>query len=99
MDTEVISKVIKPLVLSGVYKNEEVALKDIVAKQIKDIINSYQKTVDDIENKYGLKFDDFSRQIKGKSSIEEEEDWMDLKSSIEMKSAWEEALKEMLKNE
>ena len=99
MNTEVISKVIKPLVLSGVYKNEEVALKDIVAKQINDKIDSYQKTINDIENKYGLKFDDFSKQIKGKASIEEEEDWMDFKSSIEMKGAWEEALKGILKNE
>ncbi|GAB62766.1 hypothetical protein KSU1_C1170 [Candidatus Jettenia caeni] len=45
MKTEkILNQLIKPLVLSGAYKDETVALKDIVATQIEKKIKSYNRT-------------------------------------------------------
>ena len=47
-----ISHLIKPLVLTGMYKNEDVALKDIIITHIKKKIEAYKKTIRFFERKY-----------------------------------------------
>lgn len=46
MKTEkILTHLIKPLVLSGVYKDETVALKDILITQIENKIKAYDRVI------------------------------------------------------
>ncbi|UJS17288.1 MAG: hypothetical protein L3J17_15450 [Candidatus Jettenia sp.] len=100
MKTEkILNQLIKPLVLSGVYKDETVALKDIVATQIEKKIKSYDRTVKNLKKKYRKDFDVFSKDLENKATPELEDDWMEWKGAIEMKESWNEALKEVIDSE
>ncbi|MFW6270252.1 MAG: hypothetical protein ACOC4G_09250 [Bacillota bacterium] len=97
MKEETISVIIKPLVKSGVYKNEEVALKDIVVNHIESKISNYEKTIKKIENKYNMSFEELTDELKNEAHFEQEEDWMDIKGAIVMKEAWEKARESLIK--
>lgn len=100
MNTEkILNQLIKLLVLSGVYKDENVALKDIVATQIEKKIKSYERTIKKFKKKYGKDFDMFSKDLENKATPELEDDWMEWKGAIEMKESWNEALKEVIDSE
>lgn len=100
MKTEkILTHLIKPLVLSGVYKDKTVALKDIVVTHIENKIKSYDKIIKTFQRKYGKDFDTFSKDLKNKATPELEDDWMEWKGAIEMKKAWNEALKEVIESE
>lgn len=65
MKTEKILKhLIKPLVLSGAYKDETVALKDIVISQIESKIKTYDRIIKTYQKKYGKNFDTFSKKAE-----------------------------------
>lgn len=95
---KIVSDLIKPLVLSGVYKDEVSALKDIIA----DYIERKKKICDEailaLEKKYRKDFKMFTKDIESKATVELEEDWMEWKSAIEMKKAYGEALKEIIES-
>ncbi len=100
MKTErILAHLIKPLVLSGVYKDETVALKDIVVAHIENKTKSYDKIIKFFRRKYEKDFDTFSKNLKNKATPELEDDWMEWNGAIEMKKAWNEALKEVIENE
>ena len=90
---EIISDLIKPLIVSGVYKDEMVALKDIVADYIQRKIKTYDEITQNMQNKYHKNFQTFTQYLKNKATMELEEDWMDWKEAIEMKEAWKKALR------
>jgi len=94
MKTEkIISDLIKALVFSGIYKDEEVALRDIIADYIERKIKIYDEIVQNMQNKYSNDFQKFTQSLKNKATIELEEDWMEWKGAIEMKEAWAKALR------
>lgn len=94
-----ITQILKPLVETGVYKNEKVALKDIVATHIENKIKYYNTIISDIEEKHNTNFSAFTKKLKNNASMELEDDWMDLKAALTMKEAWDEALKKVLQDE
>jgi len=96
MKKEDVSIILKPLVKSGVYKNEEVALKDIVVNHIEKKIYKYENTIKEIENKYNMEFNELTENIKHDANFEEEDDWMEIKAAITMKEAWEKAKKDLI---
>ncbi len=100
MKTEkILTHLIKPLILSGAYKNEAVALKDIVVTHIENKIKSYDKSIRMFQRRYGKDFDAFSRDLKNKATPELEDAWMEWNGAIEMKKAWSDALKEVIARE
>ncbi len=100
MKTETILKnLIKPLVISGAYKDETVALKDIVISQIESKIKTYDKIIKTYQKKHGKNFDTFSKSLKNKATPELEDVWMEWNGAIEMRNAWNEALKEAINSE
>ncbi|MCF6147088.1 MAG: hypothetical protein E3K37_00340 [Candidatus Kuenenia sp.] len=100
MKTEkILTSLIKPLVLSGAYKDEAAALKDIVITQIERKIKSYDRTINTFQKKYEKDFDVFSKDLKNKATLELEDDWMEWNGAIEMKKAWNDALKEVIESE
>ena len=91
MLTEHISNIVKPLVLSGIYKNEEVALKEIIFDHVLRKSQKYKRLILEFQAKYKFNFEEFSKKIKNKATFEEEDDWMDWKAAIEMNDAWNNA--------
>lgn len=94
-----ITQIIKPLVETGIYKNEKVALRDIVATHIENKLKYYSNIISDIERKYNTSFSAFTEELKNNASMELEDDWMDLKAALTMKGAWDEALRKVLQDE
>ncbi len=93
---EIISDVVKPLVISGTYKDETTALKDIVITHIERKIENYNKIIQILQKKYDKDFGTFTKNIKNKATPVIEDDWMEWQGAIEMKNAWKETLKEVL---
>jgi len=95
---KIISNILKPLVVSGVYKDEAVALKDIIADYMHRRIEAYASVIKKMEAKYGKDFDAVSKKIRKKATIEVEDDWMEWKAAIIMSQSWHQALKKLLNN-
>ena len=96
--SEQLSQIISPLVLSGKYKDEETALKDIVLEHITHKINKYKSCIETFRKKYNVDFKGFGKYIKNRASFDEEDDWMDWKSAIEMENAWKITLKKTIEH-
>ncbi|MBI4648985.1 MAG: hypothetical protein HY738_20945 [Bacteroidia bacterium] len=94
-----VENIIKPLVTSGLYKNEKMALKDIVFDYIKRKELYYCKEINKLKKKYGVEFDEFSKKIKNIATIEQEEDWMTWKAANEMFQALNSVSISILKDE
>ena len=93
-----ISDILKPLLAAGVYKDEKLALKDIVADYVRRKIDAYGTVILRMEQKYGKDFKSFSRDIEQRASVAKEDDWMEWKAAITMKEAWQQAFKKLLRN-
>lgn len=96
---KIISDLVRPLVVSGAYKDEVVALKDIVVTHIEKKIEIYNEIIQTLRRKYGKDFDTFTKDFENNATPELEDDWMEWKGANEMKKAWDETLKEVMGNE
>lgn len=96
MTQRVIVNLLKPLIVSGIYKNEKTALKDIIADYIERKIEAYTAVIKRMESKYGRDFNAVSKEMKSKASMDMEDDWMEWKAAILMKESWQKALKKLL---
>jgi len=88
--------IIEPLVRRGWYKSPAEALKEIVLEYVRQKINKAKAEIAALETKYGMTFEEFTEAIKGKASIQEEDDWMQWESALDMLQAWQETEKEIL---
>ncbi len=95
---KIISNILKPLVVSGIYKDEAVALKDIIADYMHRRIEAYVSVIKMMESKYGEDFNTVSKKIRKNATIEVEDDWMEWKAAIVMSRSWHQALKKLLNN-
>lgn len=93
-----ISDILKPLLAAGVYKDENRALKDIVADYVQRKIESYNAVILRMEQKYGKDFKAFSMDIERRASVVKEDDWMEWKAAITMKEPWRQAFKKLRRN-
>ena len=98
MTQKAILNLLKPLITSGIYKDEKVALRDIIADYIERKIKSYAAVIKKMENKYSGKFDAITKEMKGKAQMDIEDDWMEWKAAILMKESWQKALRDILNN-
>lgn len=93
-----ISNLLRPLVILGLYKNEEAALKDVIANYMKRKIEDYNGVIKKMEDRHGKNFSSFTKEIKNKASMEIEDDWMEWKAAISMMDSWKKAFKGLLGN-
>lgn len=98
MTHQSVLKLLKPLVASGLYKNETVALKDIMADFIESKIDVYAAIIKKMEGKYGKKIEVAAKGNRSKATMAYEDDWMEWKAAQVMKEAWQDALKKLLRN-
>lgn len=93
-----ISDILKPLMASGIYKDEKRALKDIVADYIRRKIEAYDAVILQMERKHRKDFTEFSSGMQRRASVAKEDDWMEWKAAITMKEAWQRAFNKLLRN-
>ena len=90
---EFVERLVKPLVQSGVYKDETSALKAIVIDYIDRKKTEYDDISSRFEKKYKRDFKTFTKEIANRATVEIEDDWMEWKGAIEMRKGWEEAFR------
>ena len=88
---ELLHRITRPFVLAGVYKDENVALTDIVLDYVRRKIDQYDNCIIAFQKKYDCDFDQFTERIREKASLEAEDDWMEWKGVKEMRHAWKKA--------
>jgi hypothetical protein len=81
-----------PLVQTGIYKDEESALINLVIELIEKKLNDYRMVIQMLEDK-------FTQAIQHKATFENEEDWMEWKAAVEMRNAWNAAKQQLLSYE
>ncbi|MBW2572147.1 MAG: hypothetical protein JRD87_16770 [Deltaproteobacteria bacterium] len=100
METEkILQNITKPFIMAGLYKDEKSVLTDIVLDYITRKIKQYDKTIRALKKKYGSDFNEFTLTIKNKATLDQEDDWMDWKSAIEMRQSWNNVQKMIINNE
>jgi hypothetical protein len=100
METEkILQNITKPFIIAGLYKDEKSVLTDIVLDYITRKIKQYDKTIRALKKKYGSDFNEFTLTIKNKATLDQEDDWMDWKSTIEMRQSWNNVQKMIINNE
>ena len=96
----VLKNIIRELVQTGAYKDEQSALQAMAIEQVLKKIRNYRRTIKRLQRKY--KVDDlkeFTCQIKNQANILQEDDWMEWKAAVEMLEGWEKTLCELTKSE
>ncbi len=93
-----ISEILQPLLASGIYQDEQIALKEIVADYIQRRMGEYTTVIRRMENRYGKDFVKFSKELKGRAAMDCEDDWMEWKGAIAMREAWQRAFRRLLNN-
>lgn len=93
---EILETVAHSLIVAGLYKNEESAIKAMAIEQIERKIISYREQVSALEKKHHLFLEEYSRHLEGKATMEEEDEWMEWKGAAVMLEAWQKSLQEML---
>jgi hypothetical protein len=88
---KLLGNLIKPLVMSGIYKDEISALRAIIIDYIDKKIAEYDSIISNFRGKYKRDFDAFTKDLTNCAGMEVEEDWMEWKGAVEMKKSWQEA--------
>lgn len=96
MTQKTISNLLRPLVASGIYKDERIALKDIIADYIQRKIEASSTVIKQMENKYGKNFEAVTKEMRNKATMSAEDDWMEWKAAILMNESWHKAFKKLL---
>ncbi|TAL22436.1 MAG: hypothetical protein EPN94_11135 [Nitrospirae bacterium] len=98
MTQKTISSLLRPLVVSGIYKDEKIALKDIIADYIQRKIEASSTVIKQMEKKYGKNFESITKGMRNKATMSAEDDWMEWKAATLMNEAWHKALKKIFSN-
>ncbi len=96
---QVLHNITYPLVQTGIYKDEEAALINLVYELIEKKLHDYRVAIQTLEHKHQQNFEQFTQAITQKATYEDEEDWMEWKGAVEMTSAWNAAKQQLLNNE
>jgi hypothetical protein len=93
---DVLEKVAKGMVATGVYKDAKTAIKALAVEHVERKIAAYRKQVLEFEHKYSHGLEEHGRLLEGKATMQEEEEWMEWKGAAVMLEAWQRALQQLL---
>jgi hypothetical protein len=79
---EYADRLFAPLVREGIFKSYDELLKSLLLDYIDRQIIFYKEQARAFEVKHEMTFEEYTRNLRGRASIAEEDEWMD----------WEEAL-------
>ena len=80
----------EPFVRAGVFSTSEQAMKHIVLNYIERQISWAEVEIEYFERKYKKSFAEWSKNLTGKATVAEEDDWMEWESLRDMVVGWRE---------
>jgi hypothetical protein len=89
-------RMFEPLIREKLFKDYEELLKHLMLIYINQQIKLYQKQVHKFEKKLQLSFEDFTRSLKGKATLKNEDEWMDWEDAVIFLKKWERIRDEVL---
>jgi hypothetical protein len=78
----------EPLVRTGVYASPEQALKHIILDYVERQIEWAEAEIQRFEQKHRCTFAEWTEALSGRSSVAEEDDWMEWEATIDMLDGW-----------
>jgi hypothetical protein len=95
---DVLTTIAESLVATQKYKSLDEALCALAIGEVDRKIAKYRRRISHLRKKYDMTFDEFTAHLRGKASIEQEDDWLEWEAAIDMLSDWEATKKELLQN-
>jgi len=93
---KVLITVIRELVQTGAYKDEQSALRAMAIEQAIKKVKEYRRTIAKFQRKYKLKdLQEFTLEIEGQASIQQEDDWLEWKGASVMLEGWEKTFRKL----
>ena len=93
--TRSIEDIAKPFVEFGIYDSEDKFLEDVVREMVKSKIAAYEKIIKRFQAKYKTPFSEFTKKMERRATPEQEDEWMEWESSVNMLNAWKKAAREI----
>jgi hypothetical protein len=69
MKASQVDKVVEPLVQRGLFETTESAVRGLAQDYILRQIVRYQETIDNLERKYGMDYDQFNQYLKQRAAL------------------------------
>jgi hypothetical protein len=93
---DVLTTIAESLVATKKYKSLDEALYALAIGEVDRKVAKYRRRINRLRKKHGMTFDEFTAHLRGKATIEQEDDWLEWEAAIDMLSDWE-ATKEELR--
>jgi hypothetical protein len=90
---KVLEAIASTLVGTGRYETQADAIRAMAIEQINRKISLYERRVKQFERKHRTNFDAFSRRLKGRATVRQEDEWMEWEAALAMREAWHKAKK------
>lgn len=84
----VLSEIADTLVVEAKFASKEDALRSLARSAVRDRMVRYRRRIQRLERKHGADFVEFTRQIEGSATPQQEDDWLAWRSAIEMLDGW-----------
>ncbi len=78
----------EPFVRQGMFKTQSEALRAVVLQYVQRQIDELEREIANFRQKYGMDFEQWTETLKGKATIEEEDDWMEWESVRDALENW-----------
>ncbi len=85
--------VVNTLVRTGQYKSQTDAIRAMAMEQIEHKIALYERRVKRFEKKHRTNFAAYTKRLRNRATISEEDEWMEWESAVDMLEAWQKAKK------
>lgn len=83
--------IVDSLVRTGHYETQADALRAIAMEQIKRKISSYERRIKRFERKHRTNFEAYTRRLRNRATVTQEDEWMEWESAVDMLEAWRRA--------
>ena len=85
---EYADRLFTPLVREGIFKSYDELLKSLLLDYIDRQITLHEKQARAFEVKHGVTFEEYTRSLRGRASIAEEDEWMDWEEVLVFLGKW-----------
>jgi hypothetical protein len=81
------------LVGTGRYRTQTDAIRAIALEQIDRKIAFYERRAKHFQKKHGVSFEAFTKRLKRRATMNQEDEWMEWESALAMRDEWRNAKK------
>jgi hypothetical protein len=95
---DVLTTIAESLVATRKYHNLDEALYALAIGEVDRKIAKYRRRISHLRKKYDMTFDEFTTHLRGRATIEQEDDWLEWEAALDMLSDWGATKKELLRS-